>query len=529
MNREALIQLIDNPSLIAKEHLAELDAVAEGYPWFFGPRQLQLFYHKNYNNIHFDEQLQKWSLLCPGPNQLYHFLNQPSATPPVIGQIPVVSGEPEHIAHPTEEPVLSDAPAKADTGTNTVTISETPVHTTPIQEPEPVIETESIEPEIDNQNFEPEAPEITPPVTDVPAEPATEIPSIVAETAPAITEKVNEAAIADSVPPDMEEIIKDDSSIPPVITPSETKAPEPEEKQTEKEENKTISEVQKQEPLSAQTESWADIMLKRVAEIKKKREAEAQVGKKLPDESSATANEVATPVIPPESPVQEVEPAFAVEDSQPAETVISAVPELTEVPVKEETPLPDFSARISALLPDAGTFADKETATPDSTDKTEPVTEFVKEPENTLVKEELPFDLYVPAYDISSLEKEAEKEESSNSGEKKMDFCGWLDLINKQIEEKKPEKEDHKDIINRFIREKPRIVIRHEDSSVPVTQDTDEAHADAPVCSETLASILIMQKKYNEAEEMYNKLSLLYPEKSVYFAAQIEKIRNNQV
>ncbi len=53
---------------------------------------------------------------------------------------------------------------------------------------------------------------------------------------------------------------------------------------------------------------------------------------------------------------------------------------------------------------------------------------------------------------------------------------------------------------------------------------------DDELVSETLASIYFQQQNYDKALEAYQKLSLKYPEKSVYFAGrikEIELIKNN--
>ena len=49
------------------------------------------------------------------------------------------------------------------------------------------------------------------------------------------------------------------------------------------------------------------------------------------------------------------------------------------------------------------------------------------------------------------------------------------------------------------------------------------------IVTETLATIYFQQKNYEKAQETYEKLSLKYPEKSVYFASrikEIEKLKN---
>ncbi len=67
-----------------------------------------------------------------------------------------------------------------------------------------------------------------------------------------------------------------------------------------------------------------------------------------------------------------------------------------------------------------------------------------------------------------------------------------------------------------------------------IGQDTAEAvvkprvapSGDDEFCTETLARIYFEQEFYQRAIEIYEKLILLYPEKSAYFATLIDKARN---
>ena len=115
----------------------------------------------------------------------------------------------------------------------------------------------------------------------------------------------------------------------------------------------------------------------------------------------------------------------------------------------------------------------------------------------------------------------------------KLSFLDWIKYteenqnIHYQEESKKSEPLKNKLlIIDRFIEADPKI------SPIENTETTDSVikvdFNSEELMTESLAKILLKQKKYKKAIRAYRILSLKFPEKNVFFAGQIQKIKKLQ-
>jgi len=88
------------------------------------------------------------------------------------------------------------------------------------------------------------------------------------------------------------------------------------------------------------------------------------------------------------------------------------------------------------------------------------------------------------------------------------------------------ESEDKGDLISTFIRKRPTMSPLQDDPQADREDiSLSSLEEDDDIMTETLAEIYVKQKYHYKAIHVYEKLSLKYPEKSIYFASQIEKIR----
>jgi len=147
------------------------------------------------------------------------------------------------------------------------------------------------------------------------------------------------------------------------------------------------------------------------------------------------------------------------------------------------------------------------------------------------VPEELLFDYEKSdnaGYSLSLYEESSEEEGSYT-------FEDWLSFVNdnkvgqhaKQEDKTEDKKSNTLDVIDKFLSTQDKTIkpqsrdTERRDEKIEESTMFDEDE----LMTETLAKIYMKQGHYSKALNIFEKLSLKYPEKSVYFAQQIEKVK----
>ena len=104
----------------------------------------------------------------------------------------------------------------------------------------------------------------------------------------------------------------------------------------------------------------------------------------------------------------------------------------------------------------------------------------------------------------------------------KLSYTEWLNHFKST---KKRKNKSNIDRIERFLKERPKIVPK-KDISVKAPDIIEKSIAEKQMLmTETLANLYLKQKKYEKAIQAFRILSLKYPKKSSYFANQIKEIK----
>ncbi len=98
----------------------------------------------------------------------------------------------------------------------------------------------------------------------------------------------------------------------------------------------------------------------------------------------------------------------------------------------------------------------------------------------------------------------------------------------KESEPEKPKKLSRKELIDKFILENPSISRPKAEFYNPISVAQNSIIDQENIVSETLAKIYEKQGYFEKAISIYEKLGLKYPEKSRYFAAQIERLKESK-
>lgn len=168
------------------------------------------------------------------------------------------------------------------------------------------------------------------------------------------------------------------------------------------------------------------------------------------------------------------------------------------------------------------------TTVEDKVDKEVEISETI---ERDIILHKEPSEATIPSTDKTT----AGEKPASDVADLKMSFTEWVvyttdnEYTEQTVDIKEEENEkqplsDKLPIIDRFIAADPKIAPVEKGATNNIVNQGDFYSEE--LMTETLAKLLVKQKKYKKAIKAYKILSLKYPEKNVFFAGRIQDIKN---
>jgi hypothetical protein len=142
--------------------------------------------------------------------------------------------------------------------------------------------------------------------------------------------------------------------------------------------------------------------------------------------------------------------------------------------------------------------------------------------EEDVEEEDLPNELPEGSVSMENLLSEVEKDESEMEGPDEV----TVEVPSSSEVDPVEKVKSYNSLIESFIQGEAGVIRADKVSALKGDASKDSIREHDGFITDTLAKIYVKQGLYAKAIYAYEKLSLKYPEKSAYFAAQIEKIRS---
>ena len=126
--------------------------------------------------------------------------------------------------------------------------------------------------------------------------------------------------------------------------------------------------------------------------------------------------------------------------------------------------------------------------------------------------------------EILNLDPGEDKDFTGSISEKEQNFNHWIGKLGRSAEVENGSNSMNK-IIESFIQSEPGVIRADKVTGIQGDVSGNSAEENEGFITDTLAKIYVKQGLYNKAIYAYEKLCLKYPEKSIYFATQIEEIK----